>query len=118
MPVCHITLSESLKDPNTNEINIIRDIVAKELLSDARYLDRNHIVIRIQRSKLCFMLGEVEIEIFAQDDSQRFSSRDERAKNISSQVSKLLKHDCATWINLSNVGYCRVTTTGQEYFSD
>lgn len=116
MPVCYITLSEMARKPNTAEIDRIRDIVAEGLLSKARYLDRNHIVIRIQDSQRCHMLGEMEIDIFAQFDFERYFSRDKRAKNISSQVSKLLQTDCATWINLSMVGYCRVTKEGETHF--
>lgn len=121
MPVCYITLSEMVKEPNVAEIDSIKDFVAEGLISKARYarhLDRNHIVVRIQKSQRCHMLGEIEIDIFAQFDFQRYFSRDRRAKSISSQVSKLLKNDCATWINLSMVGYARVTKDGKTYFSD
>ena len=118
MPICRITMSEDIDELNEFQINKIRDIVAEGLLSDARDLDRNHIVVRMERSRRAFMLGEIEIALFAQDDPQRYESRDNRAKNISERISKLLQHDCATWINLLNQGYCRVRTNGETYFSD
>ena len=118
MPVCYVTLSESVPHPNIEEINSIRDIVAEGLNSKSRFLDRNHIVIRIQKGERVFMLGEVEIEIFAQLFLRRFFSRDKRAKFISQKVSELLKKDCATWINMGMVGYSRVTTQGETFFSD
>jgi hypothetical protein len=61
MPICYVTLSEMVETPNKDEFDNIRDIVAQALLSNARYLDRNHIVLRIQKSQRCFMLGEIEI---------------------------------------------------------
>jgi hypothetical protein len=118
MPVCYITLSESVRIPSIDEVDIIRDIVAEGLNSKSRFLDRTHIVIRIQQSQRQFMLGEVEIEIFAQLYLRRFFSRDKRAKLISQKISELLEKDCATWINMGMVGYSRVTTEGQTYFSD
>lgn len=118
MPVCYITLSESIKQPNSDEVNSIRDIVAKGLDSGARSLDRDHIVIRIQHSQRAFMLGEVEIDIYSQFFVRRFFSRDKRAKFISSKISELLNKDCATWINMCVVGYSRVTVKGEVYFSD
>jgi hypothetical protein len=118
MPVCYVTLSESVSMPSTAEIDIIRDIVAEGLNSKSRFLDRNHIVIRVQHAQRSFMLGEIEIELFAQLYLRRFFSRDKRAKFISQKVSELLKKDCATWINMGMQGYSRVTTDGHTYFSD
>lgn len=118
MPACHITLSEKVKDLTDNDLDKIRDIVAQGLDSGARYLDRNHIVVRVQRSKRCHMLGVVEVEVFAQFFIRRFFSRDTRAKYISKEISKLINHDCATWINMGVVGYSRVTTEGKVFFSD
>ena len=118
MPVCYITLSESVPMPNAEEIDKIRDIVAEGFNSKARFLDRNHIVVRIQHGERKFMLGELEVEVFAQLFLRRFFSRDKRAKFISEQVSKLLNKDCATWINMGMVGYSRVTTKGETFFSD
>lgn len=118
MPICYLTLSESVVKLNSNEIDSIRDIVAEGLNSRARLLDRNHIVIRIQYSQRRFMLGDVEIDIFAQFFIRRFFTRDRRAKYISSRISELLKFDCATWINMSIVGYSRVTTSGDIFYSD
>jgi hypothetical protein len=118
MPVCYITLSELVVLPNDEKIDLIRDIIAEGLDSKSRNLDRNHIVIRIQYSKRKFMLGEIELDIFAQFFFRRFLSRDKRAKNISKKITELLKYDCATWINMSMVGYSRVTKEGKTFFSD
>lgn len=118
MPTCHLTLSESVSDLALDQINQIRDIVAEGLNSGARYLDRDHIVIRIHRSQRELMLGDMEIEIFAQFFLRRYFSRDKRAKFISNHASCLLKVGVATWINMSIVGYSRVTVDGTTYFSD
>lgn len=118
MPVCYITLSELTPMPTAEEINCIRDIVAEGLNSKSRFLDRDHIVIRVQSGKRAFMLGELEIEVFAQLYVRRYFSRDKRAKFISERISELLKRDCATWINMGIVGYSRVTTKGETFFSD
>ncbi len=64
------------------------------------------------------MLGEVEIDVFAQFFIQRFLSRDKRAMAISRRISQLLNRDCATWINMGIVGYSRVTVGGEAFFSD
>lgn len=118
MPVCYITLSELVPLPSIEEINIIRDIISENLRSSSRVLDRNHIVVRIQQGERKFMLGELEIEIFAQLYFDRFFTRDKRAKIISQKISKLLSKDCATWITLGMVGYSRVTSEGEVFFSD
>lgn len=118
MPVCYITLSEAIIDLKENEIDAIRDIVAEGLNSKSRSLDRNHIVIRIQHAKRRFMLGEIEIDIFVHFFMRRFFSRDKRAMYISKKISELINYDCATWINMSIVGYSRVTTEGKIFFSD
>lgn len=117
MPVCYITLSESVNTPSAEEINSIREIIAEGLNSKSMFLDRNHIVIRLQHAQRCFMLGEIEIELFAQFYLRRFFSRDRRANFISHKITELLKKDCATWINMGMVGYSRVTKDGNEYFS-
>jgi hypothetical protein len=101
-----------------DEINSIRDIVADGLNSRARFLDRNHVVVRVHRSKRVHMLGDMEIEVFSQFYIQRFFSRDLRAKKISGKVSSLMGVDCATWINMSVVGYARVTVAGEVFSSD
>jgi hypothetical protein len=118
MPTCYITLSDQAKDLSDIEIGLIRDIVAEGLNSGARLLDRNHISVRVQRSKRTHMLGDVEIEIFAQFFIRRFFSRDKRAEQISRKISKLLDTSCATWINMSVLGYSRVTEDGHSFFSD
>jgi hypothetical protein len=118
MPVCYITISESVRELKDSEIDGIRDIVAEGLNSKSRRLDRNHIVIRLQKSQRRFMLGEIEIDVFAQFFFRRFFSRDRRAKSISNKVCELISYDCATWINMSIVGYSRVTKDGKAYFSD
>jgi len=118
MPTCFITLSEEVPDLSVEQLQGIRDIVASGLNSSARRLDRGHIVIRIIRSQRCLMLGQIELEIFAQFFIQRFFSRDTRAETISRTISTSLGYDCATWINMSIVGYARVTVQGRSYFSD
>jgi len=118
MPACHITLSEKLPDLTFENIEIIRDIVAEGLDSGARRLDRNHIVVRVNRAQRKSMLGEIEIEVFSQLFVRRFFSRDRRAKNISQKITEKLGFDCATWINMCIVGYSRVTKTGEVFFSD
>lgn len=118
MPVCYVTLSQELSELSESERDAIRDIVAEELNSGARALDRTHIVLRVQRGRRNEMLGEVEVEVFAQFFIRRFFNRDQRAQNMSRRVAFALGADCATWINMSVVGYSRVTTRGDVYFSD
>ncbi len=117
MPVCYITTSESV-ELEESKIDTIRDIVAEGLDSKSRALDRNHVAVRIQRSKRQFMLGEIEIDIYVQFFIRRFFSRDKRARYVSDKISKLVNKDCATWINMSIVGYSRVTTKGETFYSD
>jgi hypothetical protein len=105
-------------DLTDEQLQKIRDVVADGLNSKSRLLDRHHIVLRIQRSKRVFMLGDVEIEVFAQFFLRRFFSRDRRAQSISREVSLFLRADCAAWINMGVVGYARVTTRGESFFSD
>lgn len=118
MPVCYITLSEFVNMPTQDELNIIRDILADGLNSKSRILDRYHIVIRIQRSFRDLMLGDLEVDVFAQFFFRRLFSRDRRATEISKNISKLLNVDCATWINMSIVGYARFTIDGKTFYSD
>lgn len=118
MPACHITLSESVRDLSDTDLASIRDIVAEGLNSRSRPLDRNHIVTRVQRSHRIHMLGDMELEVFAQFYLRRYPSRDHRAEFISRRVSQMLRVSCATWINMSMVGYARVTPDGKAYFSD
>jgi hypothetical protein len=99
------------------KIDEIRDIVAEGLESKSRLLDRNHIAVRIQEMPRQFMLGEIEIDIFAQFFWRRYFSRDKRANFISSKTAKLLGYDCAAWINMCLVGYSRVTKNGKSFFS-
>ena len=118
MPTCFVTLSEKVNDLTDSDLDGIRDAVAEGLTSGARYLDRDHVVVRVLRSRRCHMLGDMEVEIFAQFYFRRFFSRDRRAELVSRRIVKLLQIDCATWINLSMVGYSRVTVGGNIFFSD
>ena len=118
MPICYITLSEDIQELEKKELNSIKIILAEELISYARFLDSTHIVLRIQRGTKENMLGEVELDVFANFDFQRYWSRDKKSRNISYKISKLLNYNCATWINLNIMGYARVTKEGKEYFSD
>lgn len=118
MPTCYITVSETAPDLSEEDLLSIRDIVAEGLNSGARRLDRNHIVLRIQRGVRTHMLGDIELEIFCQFFVRRFFSRDRRAQFISSRVTTLSSVGCATWINMMVVGYSRVDAEGRSYFSD
>lgn len=118
MPTCMVTLSEAVPDPDDDQLAEIRRIVAQHLDSRARRLDLNHIVVRVIRSQRGHMLGEVELEVFAQAFIPRIRSRDDRARRIASDVRILLNFDCACWINLGLIGYSRVTKDGQVFFSD
>lgn len=64
------------------------------------------------------MLGDLELDIFAQFFLTRFFSRDRRALLISSGIREQMNTECACWINLSIVGYSRVDSFGNAYFSD
>ncbi len=118
MPTCFITLNAAMPDLTHEEVDKIRDIVATALMFGSRFLDRTHIAVRVQRSQRAHMLGDMEIEIFAQFFFRRFLSRDARAQAISRNVSRLVHANCATWINMSIVGYSRVTLDGESFFSD
>lgn len=118
MPTCHLILSEGVPELSKEQLLSIRDIVAEELNSQSRLLDRYHIVLRIQRAHREHMLADVELEIFCQLFIRRFFSRDRRAQAISGKIKDLIEFDCATWINMMIVGYSRVTRDGQSYFSD
>lgn len=118
MPVCSITLSEIVDRIEDENIIKIREIVADELNSKSRFLDKSHIVIRLQKSIRLHMLGDVEVEVFAQLYIRRFFDRDRRAKNISKRISDLLNVGCATWINMGMIGYARVTPDGSIFYSD
>jgi len=107
-----------IEELTEDQLGLVRDVVADAMTSGARYLDRGHVVLRTGRSRRVHMLGEIEVEVFAQFFLRRFFSRDRRAEQISRRLSGELGHDCATWINLSVVGYSRVTSDGRAYFSD
>lgn len=118
MPTCFVTLSEACPAMDNDMSNTLRDIIAAALDSRARRLDRSHIVLRIVSGRRAEMLGEIEVEVFCQFFLRRFFDRDRRAEMISRRVSESIGHDCATWINMSVVGYSRVKTTGESFFSD
>lgn len=118
MPICYITLSETLPSLSKQQLLQIRRYVAEGLDSRSRKLDENHIVIRLQHSERVCMLGDVEIDIFSQLYLRRLFSRDKRANIISQNTSKYLECSCATWINMGFVGYSRVTNQGSVYYSD
>lgn len=118
MPTCFLTVSEESGEIDEQKFLTIRKIVAEELTSRARFLDHGHVVLRVVQGRRADMLGQVEVEVFCQFFVRRFFDRDRRAERISRRVSTILALDCATWINMSVVGYSRVTKTGHSYFSD
>lgn len=118
MPVCYITLSDKMSNLSKQQLTQIRRYVAEGLDSQSRKLDENHISVRIQHSDRECMLGDIEIDIFAQLYLRRLFSRDKRAHAISQEISKYLNCCCATWINMGYVGYSRVSKEGSIYFSD
>lgn len=118
MPVCYITLSEKIPDLTNQQLLQIRSYIADGLNSKSRKLDGSHIAIRIQRCERLCMLGDVEIDIFSQLYLRRWFSRDKRANSISRDISGYLKCCCATWINMTIVGYSRVSRDGSVYYSD
>ena len=118
MPTCFITVAQERKQLNKSDINYIRTVVAEGLDSKARKLDKTHLTIRVNESSIDYMLGDIEIEIFAQLYLRRLFSRDKRANYISKKVSNHLQCGCATWINLEFVGYSRSTPDGSDYYSD
>ena len=118
MPTCYITVSERVPELSQEDLLSVRDIIAEGLNSGARLLDRDHIVLRVQRGVRAHMHGDLELEVFCQFFVRRFFSRDRRAQYISSRVKDLIARDCATWINMMVVGYSRVNVQGQSFFSD
>lgn len=118
MPVCYVTLSETIQELSPDQRIKIRRIVAQGLDSKSRVLDENHVALRIIRSNRKDMLADVEVEVLAQVYVRRLFSRDKRANEISTGICNLLDVSCACWINLQFVGYSRVTQDGSQYYSD
>lgn len=118
MPVCYITLSENNPKLTDEQMQYIREIIAKGLDSNSRKLDETHIAMRTQQSYRKYMLGDIEIDIFSQLYLSRLFSRDKRANDISKNISNYLNCCCATWINMEIVGYSRVATNGDVFYSD
>lgn len=125
MPTCYVTISEIVRDLDDSDLEFIRDVVATGLTSKSRFLDRNHIVLRVQRSKRLHMLGDVELEVFCQFYLRRTFSRDMRAHYISKNLSNYLTEKgishpkgVATWINMVTMGYTRVQPSGEIHKSD
>lgn len=118
MPVCYITLSESKPELTDEQMQYMRKIIAKGLDSNSKKLDETHIAMRTQLSYRKCMLGDVEIDIFSQLYLRRLFSRDKRANYISNKISNYLNCCCATWINMEIVGYSRVATDGDVFYSD
>lgn len=118
MPTCYITLSENQPKLSDEQLKHIRTIIAKGLDSNSRKLDETHITLRIQHSKRNYMLGDIEIDVFSQMYLRRMFSRDKRANIISKDLSEYLNCCCATWINMEVVGYSRVATNGDTFYSD
>lgn len=117
MPVCYVTLSEKVPELSADSILYIRKAVATGLDSKSRKLDETHIALRLQRGVSSQMLGDIELDVYAQLYWRRFFSRDKRANKISELITDHLGLCCATWINLCMVGYSRVDKE-QSYFSD
>ncbi len=118
MPTAWITVAAGDRNFSEEQRQTLRDIIAKNMSSGARYLDRNHIALRFTEGSRAAMLAGVEIEVSAQFFVRRHLNRDRRAEAISRAASRLLGVSCATWINLAIVGYSRVTVDGKAYFSD
>ncbi len=117
MPVCYVTVSEKLNTLGDEDVQFIRKAVAKGLDSKARRLDENHIAIRVLTGSRRAMLGDIEVEIFAQLYLRRLFSRDKRSNVIAKMIASHFECGCATWINLCMVGYSRSTCEG-DYYSD
>lgn len=117
MPVCFITISEKVKELSSCDFDFIKKTVASGLDSSSRKLDETHIALRIINGTRSNMLGDIEVDIFAQLYIPRFFSRDRRANQISKAISTQFDCCCATWINLNYVGYSRVDREC-EYYSD
>lgn len=118
MPVCYITLSEKCPQLTDQQLQNLRKIIAKGLDSSSRKLDETHIALRKQCSSRECMLEDIEIDIFSQLYLKRLFSRDKRAAFISQKISDYLGCCCATWINMGFVGYSRVATSGDVFYSD
>lgn len=118
MPICYVTVSKEIPLLSMNQLTQIRKIVAKGLNSKARSLDLTHITLRLQTADRDNMLGDIEIEIYAQLYLRRLFTRDKRAEYISKHVMSTLNVGCATWINMCFVGYSRVNKDGDIFFSD
>lgn len=118
MPVCLITVSECVPELTDIHLSEFRKTVANGLNSKSRPLDSNHIAVRVLFGKRSHMLGDIELEIYSQLYLRRLFSRDKRANYISKSISNYIGRSCATWINMGFVGYSRVTTIGNSYFSD
>jgi len=118
MPACYITLSENRSELTDKQMQYMRRIIAEGLNSNSRKLDETHIAIRTQWSQRKYMLGDIEIDIFSQLYLRRLFSRDKRANYISKKVSEYLNCCCATWINMEIVGFSRVATNGDVFYSD
>jgi hypothetical protein len=117
MPVCYITISEKIRELSRNDFEFIKKAIATGLDSSARKLDETHVALRIIRGTRSNMLGDIELDIFAQLYIPRLFSRDRRANRISKIISTQFDCCCATWINLGFVGYSRVDNEG-DYYSD
>lgn len=118
MPVCYITLSENKQLLTEKQMRHLRKIIAKGLDSSSRKLDETHIAMRRQYSNRDCMLADIEIDIFSQLYLRRLFSRDKRANFISKKASEYLNCCCATWINMEIVGYSRVASSGDTFYSD
>lgn len=117
MPKCYVTFSEKMPAFSDSDLQFIRKAIAKGLDSKTRKLDENHISLHIQHSNRSVMLGDIELDIFAQLYFRRLFSRDKRANAISELISQHFSCGCATWINLCMVGYSRATLD-VDYYSD
>ena len=117
MPLCYLTVSEKYSDITDSDLQFIRKTIANGLDSKSRKLDESHIALRLLNSKRDIMLGDIELDIHAQLYIRRLFSRDKRANIISEAVSDYFGCGCATWINMSIVGYSRATSEG-DYYSD
>lgn len=117
MPVCYITISEKVNKLSISDFEFIKKTVARGLNSSSRKLDETHIVLRVISGTRSNMLGDIEIDIFAQMYFPRLFYRDRRANQISKTISTKFNFCCATWINLGFVGYSRVDKEC-DYYSD
>ena len=117
MPVCYITISEKVRQLSKNDFDFIKETVAVGLDSFSRKLDKSHISLRVIVGNRSNMLGDIELDIFAQLYFPRLTSRDKRANRIAKNISTRFDCCCATWINLGFVGYSRVDNE-YDYYSD